>query len=150
MKQSTITKRILAVGTVSVFALAVVVGLAAPRTFAATSEPCIPIYGEDGQPVTICEPTSTQDTLAPAVNITNPVDSVVKRNRTVLITALATDNVGVVKVELYVNGMLASTSNGSTGSASWTPTERGDYSIFAKAYDAAGNVGSSVQTVTVR
>jgi poly(hydroxyalkanoate) depolymerase family esterase len=91
------------------------------------------------------------DTEAPSVNITNPAngDSV---SGTVNITASASDNAGVDKVEFYVNGTLKSTDSSSPYEYSWdTSVEyNGDYRIMAKAYDTSGNVGQDDDTtVTV-
>jgi hypothetical protein len=69
------------------------------------------------------------------------------------ITANVTDNVGVTKVEFYVDGSLKSTDTSSTYSYNWNSASVGDgqHSLQAKAYDAAGNVGTSaVTTVTVK
>jgi hypothetical protein len=64
----------------------------------------------------------------------------------VTIGVSASDNVGVTKVECYINDVLASTS--TTGSFSWNTTaySNGSYALRAKAYDAAGNVGTSAAT----
>jgi len=70
----------------------------------------------------------------------------------VSVTASASDNVGVTKVEFYVNGTLSSTATASPYSYNWnTVTVANDsYTLSAKAYDAAGNVGqSSAVTVIV-
>lgn len=142
-------KRGLLAGAASMLVVAGMVGLVAAPAYATDSCPP-PVLGEDGQPVTYCGTSTTTDTIAPVVNITNPTDTTLRRNQTVLVTALAYDNVGVVKVELYQGGMLLSTSNGSTGAASWTPTAKGDYVLYAKAYDASGNVGAAELRVTVR
>lgn len=64
---------------------------------------------------------------------------------TVTLTASASDNVGVTKVEFYVDGALKATDTGSPYSASLDSTTLADgsHSLVAKAYDAAGNVGTS-------
>jgi hypothetical protein len=96
-------------------------------------------------------PTPTGDTQAPSVSITSPQNNTsVFRGSLVNITATATDNVKVTKVEFYVNGTKISTDTLSPYSAFWNvPFSRNKaYSLVAKAYDAAGNVGTS-STVTV-
>lgn len=64
---------------------------------------------------------------------------------TVTLSASASDNVGVTKVEFYVDGALKATDTASPYSASLDSTTLADgsHSLVAKAYDAAGNVGTS-------
>lgn len=148
----TLIKRIQLAVASSMLVLVGAAGFVAPSAAAVPiAPPCEPVIGEDGEPVNICSPEPVVDTVAPHVSINNPDAGVtLKRNQTLLVTALAADNVGVVKVELYANGSLLSTSNGNTGGASWTPTQKGTNTLTAKAYDAAGNVGTAILTVTVR
>ena len=58
----------------------------------------------------------------------------------------STDNVGVTKVAIYIDGALVA----NTASFTWNlrKVSLGAHTIFAKAYDAAGNVGTSA-TITV-
>ncbi|MBI3328838.1 MAG: fibronectin type III domain-containing protein, partial [Nitrospinae bacterium] len=70
----------------------------------------------------------------------------------VLVTATASDNVGVSKVEFYLDGIWQRTDSSAPYSWSWDTTRFANrsYTLVAKAYDAAGNVGtSSPVTVTV-
>ena len=70
----------------------------------------------------------------------------------VSVTAGASDNVGVTKVEFYLDGALRTTDTTSPYSWSWDTTAfaNSSHSLVTKAYDAAGNVGtSSTVTVTV-
>ncbi|MGN6741433.1 CehA/McbA family metallohydrolase [Dyella sp.] len=64
---------------------------------------------------------------------------------TVTLSASASDNVGVTKVEFYVDGALKAADTASPYSASLDSTTLADgsHSLVAKAYDAAGNVGTS-------
>jgi hypothetical protein len=64
---------------------------------------------------------------------------------TISFSASASDNVGVSKVEFYVDGALKATDTASPYSASLDSTTLADgsHSLAAKAYDAAGNVGTS-------
>jgi hypothetical protein len=61
--------------------------------------------------------------------------------------------VGVTKVEFYVDGALNGTATSSPYTSSWNTTaltNGSSHTIYSKAYDAAGNVGtSSTITVTV-
>jgi hypothetical protein len=71
---------------------------------------------------------------------------------TVTVTASASDNVGVTKMELYVDGTLAVSATSGPLSYSWNTTliANGSHTLVSKAYDAANNVGtSSTVTVTV-
>jgi Bacterial Ig domain len=89
------------------------------------------------------------DTTAPATSITAPANGATVSG-TVSVTASASDNVGVTKVEFYLDGALRTTDTTSPYSWSWDTTTFANsaHSLVAKAYDAAGNVGTSA-TVTV-
>ncbi len=64
---------------------------------------------------------------------------------TITFSATASDNVGVTKVEFYVDGVLKATDTTSPYSTSFDSTTiaNGSHTLVAKAYDAAGNIGSS-------
>jgi len=93
------------------------------------------------------------DTTAPTVWVTAPADSFeVIDGIPVTITAGVSDNVGAVKVEFYVDSLLASTDSiPSVFNYIWgTVGKEGDHSVYLKAFDAAGNEGiSPVITITV-
>jgi beta-glucanase (GH16 family) len=91
------------------------------------------------------------DTTAPSVTVIAPKNgAVVKRNTTVALTANASDNVGVSKVAFYNGSILLGTDSTAPYTASWrTGTKRGYQTITVKAYDPAGNVGTSSSTVYV-
>jgi subtilisin family serine protease len=89
-------------------------------------------------------PTPTLDTLAPSVNITSPVNgATLSVNTSVYITA--SDNIGVIRVELYADGVLVSTSTSPPFTMKWNTKKAasGSHVLQAKAYDAAGNAGTS-------
>jgi len=91
------------------------------------------------------------DTQAPTVSITAPLNGATVSG-TVSVTATASDNVGVTKVEFYLDGALQSTDTTSPYAWSWdtTSTTNASHSLTAKAYDAALNVGTSTAvSVTV-
>src|SRR5262249_32889310 len=70
---------------------------------------------------------------------------------TVNVTATASDNVGVTKMEVWIDGALrTSNTNATSITYSWNTTTfaNGSHSIVSKAYHAAGHVGTS-STVTV-
>jgi Glucose/sorbosone dehydrogenases len=96
---------------------------------------------------------SSGDNVAPQVSITNPVnDSTVARKANVTLTANASDNVGVARVEFYVNGSLQCTVSSASYSCNWkvpNPPNR-TYQIEARAFDQAGNSASGTVQVTSR
>ncbi len=100
--------------------------------------------------VTVTVNNPVPDTAPPSVDITSPTNgSSVNANMSVEVDV--SDNVGVTKVELYVDGELTSTAKFAPFSMKWyAKRERpGAHTLQCKAYDAAGNVGtSSVVTVT--
>ncbi|ABQ26507.1 Ig-like domain-containing protein [Geotalea uraniireducens] len=91
------------------------------------------------------------DTTPPTVSISSPAGNT-NVSGTVTVSTSASDNVGVTRVEFYVNGVLQATDTASPYTVSWNATAvaNGTYILTAKAYDAAGNVGQSGNvTVTV-
>ncbi|AND70020.1 hypothetical protein ATSB10_25660 [Dyella thiooxydans] len=84
--------------------------------------------------------SSGGDTTPPTVSAAESGSS-----GTVTLSASASDNVGVTRVEFYVDGTLKATDTSAPYSASLDSTTlaNGSHSLVAKAYDAAGNVGSS-------
>ena len=92
-------------------------------------------------------PTPILDTQPPVVTITSPLNgSTVIRGSTVNITTTASDNVGISKVEFYINNGLKYTDSAPPYSYSWKVTGKksATYTIVAKAYDTAGNKTSSI------
>lgn len=105
-----------------------------------------------------CTPTGTGDNcatkidaVAPKVTLTAPATNTTVSG-TVNLTATATDDTGVSKVEFYVNNQLQSTDTTAPYSYAWnTATSTGGaYTIVAKAYDAAGNSATNTHTVTIK
>ncbi|HUP31586.1 MAG TPA: S8 family serine peptidase [Gaiellaceae bacterium] len=84
------------------------------------------------------------DTSPPTTSITSPSDGATVSG-TITVQASASDDVGVARVELYVDGGLVGTDTTSPYTFSWdtTTVANGSHSLQTKAYDAAGNVGSS-------
>jgi Zn-dependent metalloprotease len=80
------------------------------------------------------------DTTAPTVSASESGTS-----GTITFSATASDNVGVSKVEFYVDGALQGTDTTSPYSMTMDSTTlaNGTHSLVAKAYDAAGNIGTS-------
>ena len=95
--------------------------------------------------------TGGGDTTAPSASITAPASGATVSG-TVSVTANASDNVGVTKVEFYLDGALRTTDTTAPYSWSWDTTAfaNSSHTLVAKAYDAANNVGTSSNvTVTV-
>jgi subtilisin family serine protease len=84
------------------------------------------------------------DTTAPTTSITSPANGATVSG-TVTVSANASDNVGVSRVELFVDGALAGTDTTSPYSFSWNTAAvaNGSHTLQTRAYDAAGNSGSS-------
>ena len=95
--------------------------------------------------------TQTGDGIAPTVAFTNPLNNaIVARKANVTITANASDNVGVTRVEFLVNGSLQCTDTTAPYTCAWrvpNPPNK-TYQLQARAFDLAGNIGTS--TIQVR
>lgn len=89
-------------------------------------------------------PNPPADKQAPAVSISSPADGAAVSGD-VTVTVAATDNVGISKVTLYVDGKEAGTTATAPYSFTWSSAAVGDgaHTLVANAYDAAGNVGKS-------
>lgn len=83
------------------------------------------------------------DTTVPTATITNPLNGATVTG-TVNITADATDNVGVTKVEFFVDGTLKTTDTAAPYGFGWDSSTvgNGNHSLAVKVYDGAGNIGS--------
>ncbi len=96
----------------------------------------------------------TADTSAPTISsFTASATSITATGQTVTLTAAATDNVGVTKVEFYRVGtastpVLAATDTATPftfATAVTSASQNGTYIYLSKAYDAAGNATTSAQ-----
>ncbi len=95
--------------------------------------------------------SGSADTVPPVVAIASPLSGATVSN-TVSVTAAASDNVGVVKVGFYLDGILQVTDISAPYVWNWNTAgvTNGLHVVSAKAYDAAGNVGTSAnEAVTV-
>jgi len=92
----------------------------------------------------------TVDNAPPVVSITSPTHgSTVRRKTSVTITANATDNVAVSRVEFYVGGALTCTDTAAPYTCAWlVPNVLSNYTISAKGYDTQGNSATHAVTVT--
>ncbi|MEJ2645619.1 MAG: S8 family serine peptidase [Gammaproteobacteria bacterium] len=102
-------------------------------------------YGRVDAAAAVAAALNTQtDTTAPTASITSPGGGATVSG-TVTVDVNATDNTGVTKVELYVDGQLVGTDLSAPYTFSWDTTGHADGSatLTAYAYDAAGNKGSA-------
>jgi len=101
--------------------------------------------------VNVTTPAAT-DTTPPATSVTSPANGATVSG-TVTVNATASDNVGVTQMQILIDGtIVASNTNSGSLSFSWSASTvaNGSHTIVSKAFDAAGNVGtSSTITVTV-
>lgn len=105
---------------------------------------CVPTGNGDNCTV------APRDEVAPSVNITAPAAGSIAKG-ILNVTADAKDNVGVTKVEFYVNGALKAADIGAPYVYTWDSrvTANGKVNLMARAHDAAGNVNSDSLNVTV-
>jgi hypothetical protein len=95
-------------------------------------------------------PTTTTDTIAPTVTITNPANGqTLSRGSNVTVQATATDNVGVNWYGFYLNGTPLCTGNIKSCTMRM-PKTRGSQTIEVRAADAAMNHGRTSITVYTR
>lgn len=95
-------------------------------------------------------PPPSSDTTPPTVSVTSPTGGTTVSG-TISVSANASDNVGVTKVEFYIDGVMVSSNTASPYNYSWLTTSYSNASHIVKAvaYDAANNNSSSSVTVTV-
>jgi hypothetical protein len=93
-------------------------------------------------------PSAPADT-APTVSITSPVQNEVCRMVDTIFVS-ANDDKAVTKVELYINGSLSGTDESAPYRFIWDTEDwnDGDYTLQAKAYDAAGHSTTSASVTT--
>ncbi|MHB1050161.1 MAG: Ig-like domain-containing protein [Bacteroidota bacterium] len=91
----------------------------------------------------------TKDTIPPTVEITSPENGAIVSG-TIDIVVAVYDNKGVTKVEMLKNGTVSATDESSPFGFTWDTdaAATGIHILQARAYDAAGNVGTS-NTVSV-
>ena len=91
-------------------------------------------------PIWVNQGSGTGDTTPPTATASESGSSAI-----ITLSATATDNVGVTNVEFYVDGTLKGSDNSSPYALALDSTTlaNGSHTLVAKAYDAAGNVGTS-------
>ncbi|SET64787.1 Ig-like domain (group 3), partial [Nitrosomonas marina] len=97
------------------------------------------------------ETATPADTQAPTINIASPASGTV--SGTIPVNFNSTDNVGVISVDLYVNGQLLGKNTQAPFNFTFdtTTVSDGSYTLTAHAFDEAGNKGVSANvTVTVQ
>ena len=84
------------------------------------------------------------DHTAPTVSLTAPTNGATVSG-TVTMTASASDDVGVARVEFLVDGAVVATDTAAPWSAAWNSSAatNGGHTLAARAYDAAGNAATS-------
>jgi len=92
-----------------------------------------------------------KDITQPIVNITSPASGTVTK-KTITVSGIASDNVGVKSVTLKVNDGTPVFGNISGDSFSFTNVQlsRGENVIKVEAFDGSGNVGSASVTVNIQ
>ena len=109
-------------------------------------------YDRDGNVTTSAPVTvSVVDTKKPTVSITSPgTNTSVGRGSTIAITANATDDRSIARVEFLVNNVLKCTASTAPYSCRWTvPSPRNvRYTLKARAIDSSGNVSETSVVVT--
>ncbi len=85
------------------------------------------------------------DTVAPTATLVSPEDGLTISGGAVTITATATDDIGVTRVEILEDGVVAHTllPGQTTVSCTTLGTKDGTHTVVAQAFDAAGNMGIS-------
>lgn len=91
----------------------------------------------------ILTPVPVADTTAPSVSLASPTGGTVSGIVTVAMNA--SDNVGVARVDLRVNGKTVATKTQAPYTVAWNSTslQDGAATLTAAAYDAAGNEADS-------
>ncbi len=98
-------------------------------------------------------PPPSGDTTAPVTTVTNPKNGAsIAGLRSVTVSVSSSDNIGVTKAELYIDGKLVATSSSGSFNYNWNlkNVAAGPHTLQSKAYDAAGNSASSTVVSVTR
>lgn len=89
-------------------------------------------------------PAAPPDTTSPSVTLTSPAANA-RLTGVATLGATASDNVAVSRVEFYLDGTLKGTATSAPYAVGLDTStlNRGSYTVTAKAFDAAGNMGVS-------
>ncbi len=134
----------------------VVPGLTCPlsnytATATPSSTPILPSPSSVPTPSPLITPVPGLDTILPEVTIIFPTNGqVINSNKNITITANASDNVGIIKVEFWVNQSLICTDLQANYTCRWkVPALNGaTYTIVAKAFDTSNNTKTDQVVVT--
>ena len=101
-------------------------------------------------PAQVPAPPVATDTTPPSVLILSPLAGA-SASKIITVKITATDNVGIVKVELYKDGVLVGTTTTSPYNFDWDTTKdsNGAHTLIAMAYDTSANRASAVISVNV-
>jgi hypothetical protein len=97
-----------------------------------------------GQTFTVSQAAATADTTPPTVSMTSPSAGTTVSG-TLTLTASASDNVGVSRVDFYCDSTVVGSKSSAPYSVSWNTAVAGNgsHGFAAMAYDAAGNATKS-------
>ncbi|MGA5301344.1 S8 family serine peptidase [Nucisporomicrobium flavum] len=89
------------------------------------------------------------DAVAPATSFVSPSASALVRG-TVKVSAKATDDIGIAKVELLAGGVVVNVDRVAPYTLAWRPAIRGGtMTLMLRAYDRGGNVATATRKVLV-
>ena len=90
------------------------------------------------------------DLTPPSLSLTSPVNSAVVSG-TAVVSATASDDVGLSRVEFYNDGALIFAGNAAPFNLNWDTrlVANGSHTLLARVYDLAGNLAESTISVTV-
>lgn len=126
-------------------------GCSEPAGLSNDSPPTLTVMGQafsnymKAHPIAFTGGTTGGDTTAPTASITAPAAGATISGTAVTVTATASDNVAVTRVDFYAGATFLGSDAASpyTITVDSTTLPNGAAGITAKAYDAAGNVGTS-------
>ncbi len=104
-------------------------------------------------PPVLTNPADLSDTEKPAVVFLKPGSNPSEwASGNLAIRVQASDNVAVIKIELYINDSLVAMEDDGLLSRSWSYDNAGagEYTLKTKVYDAAGNIGEATLVVNKR
>jgi membrane peptidoglycan carboxypeptidase len=107
------------------------------------------VLREEGRVATAAVPV-TIDNAAPVVAVLTPeagAEITLRSREEVIIEVSVADNLGVNRVEVFVDRRMVATLVDAPYSTRWVPGEVGEHRVFARAYDLAGNLAET-ETVT--
>jgi hypothetical protein len=94
----------------------------------------------------------TVDSTVPSVVFASPTAGAVLSGSRVTLSALASDNIGVARVEFYDGAKLIGSDTSAPYSLTWNlrKVAKGPHTLTVKAFDAAGNSNSQSVSVSVQ